>query len=65
MFPGGLPKCFEFILGSDDFSRPFGEGERGNDRHYPGEGASGRRLSAFAARLASLAIVARLQPVAA
>jgi hypothetical protein len=36
MFPGGLPKCFEFILGSDDFSRPFGEGERGNDRHYPG-----------------------------
>ena len=38
MFPGGLPRCFEFILSSDDLSRPFGEGERGNDRHYPGGG---------------------------
>ena len=32
MFPGGLPRCFEFILGSDDFSRPFGESAQGDER---------------------------------
>ena len=32
MFPGGLPRCFEFILGSDDLSRPFGESAQGDER---------------------------------
>ena len=32
MFMVGLPRCFEFILGADDFSRPFGEGAQGDER---------------------------------
>jgi hypothetical protein len=37
MFPGGLPRCFEFILGADDLSRPFGEGTQWNQRRHSEE----------------------------